>query len=468
MSDSDHWNGGDTSKSLQEMIASAFNGPPIIGIGGTTDQGLPAALHHRIPYDPSQYVYYTLDSPNRVTSKDQFTNERYALDSAKLTQAGSHFRSVSSAACRRYSDYNIEKVLNIKRVAADTGVSDPELISRVRRDVQTILSMMLCYNLYAGECVKNYKDVKDHRDELTQSDWEATISADQVNRGLTFLAARAHTKYQTNHSMGGDEAQGAVASCIRAYYSLSSPRGAKEEDRRRYQFVYKCLYWAMHPVNEPLLLCQILERHSLNEIKVHAFASPPEIFQLAEYMTIRGTITAATTHVFSVGAQAALRLRDFNLLAYLPNPSRLVTLARGFKQAQFYGAACHPAARHWGVNKVSLSQRSVQDVVADLMYAIKQLFPADTLAASPLARDDSNVNVTWKTFIDGLKAKIDESVKEMVSPETMKDVLPSLTPGTKEYAPKVLDVLLLKNAAEIIRGDGKDWTDEIVKEIQGF
>jgi hypothetical protein len=489
-----------SSESVRFLVTSAFNGPPIIGIGGSTDQGLTSDQHHAVPYAVKELAYVSVDSHTMVsrlapdggatefpdnmvapasaypwvirgTRQEEYirdTVERYTdehgdeqvrtvkaksyrlVKDAVLTAAD--FNEVPMQSTRKAVDYNVEKVLGFPALVGQFSITDADFIAHVKADVRGILAMMLTYNLYLGECrdCRRVPAYESYTGFVQSTEWDALFTADAINRALTFIAARVHTKYQTNHSMGGSVAQGAMASCIRAYYSLSRGRHEAEEDKRKYDFLYKCLYWALHPVNEAYMMVQILARHRLNGFPINRDGAAPELFTLAEHLQIRSTITAAGTHHFAAGIAGVQRLRDFGLLSFLPNPGRLVTLMSGFRQAQFYAAQCHPAANFWKVPRVTLTQRSVEDIVADIGYAIRILFPGDSLASAPAFEKEAGLSMAWKTFIDGVKSQMDKSVAETVKPETMQRVLPSLTAGSEAFAPIAIRLLLDSNLDEIM------------------
>lgn len=104
--------------------------------------------------------------------------------------------------------------------------------------------------------------------------------------------------------------------------------------------------------------------------------------------------------------------------------SRLQEVEDGLALIEVYGAALHPAARYWGLNKQSASQKSVEPLCADLGYAVKKLLKNSSLKDSPILKKQDQMNGAWKTLIDGIRIELDRGEEAIVSKNVMDIILP--------------------------------------------
>ncbi|KAI6251193.1 hypothetical protein HI914_00427 [Erysiphe necator] len=255
--------------------------------------------------------------------------------------------------------------------------------------------------------------------ELTPLDQSVYTNTVHFDRAATFIMSRVHTKYQTNHAVGGNPIQASIAATVRAYYGVSSATNRSDDAKEHLEAVVKGIYWVTHPVNEALLLPAVIRNTKIEAAYVPREGPAPQYLPSEEYFDIRANTAPAGTHHFLVAAAAIKALKPFGLLALFPEPARLQEVEDGLSLIEAYGAALHPAARYWGVNKQSASQKSVEPLCADLGYAVKKLLKNSSLKDSPILRKEDQLNGAWKTLIDGIRIELDRGKEAIVSKNVM-------------------------------------------------
>lgn len=219
--------------------------------------------------------------------------------------------------------------------------------------------------------------------DLTPLDLSIYTNTVHFDRAATFIMSRVHTKYQTNHAVGGNPIQASVAASVRAYYEVSGATSRSNDAKELLDAVVKGIYWATHPVNEALLLPSVIRNTRIDGAYVPRDGPAPQYLPTEEYFDIRANTAPAGTHHFLVAAAAIKALKPFGLLALLPEPARLQEIEDGLALIETYGAALHPAARHWGLNKQSVSQKTVEPLCADQGYAVKKTVEEQLIKGVP-------------------------------------------------------------------------------------
>jgi hypothetical protein len=97
-----------------------------------------------------------------------------------------------------------------------------------------------------------------------------------------------------------------------------------------------------------------------------------------------------------------------------------------------HGAKLHPAARFWGLDRLSANQKLVETICSDLGYAVKKLMPASSLAASPILQKEDGLDAAWKGLIDAIRAAMDERGKELLDSKVFEEIRKAIAPTSKE------------------------------------
>ncbi|KAI6245263.1 hypothetical protein HI914_06759 [Erysiphe necator] len=123
--------------------------------------------------------------------------------------------------------------------------------------------------------------------ELTPLDLSVYTNTVHFDRAATFIMSRVHTKYQTNHAVGGTAIQASIAATVRAYYGVSNATNRSNDAKELLEAVVKGIYWATHPVNEALLLPAEIRNTKIEAAYVPREGPAPQYLPSEEYFDIR-------------------------------------------------------------------------------------------------------------------------------------------------------------------------------------
>jgi hypothetical protein len=406
-----------------QKIRSLFNGPLLAGIGATTDAGLSSELYHRVPWDMSKVHTVIINE----------TRDSVRFQSKRSLQWG----SISDVEALRWAKYNVDHVYGFAQRVGEVAALSEEDRSTLRRDMVAILFVAISYNYLFHETRTATTEEKRAAASIDATDIEEFVNVTTLNRAATWIMARMHTKYQTNHVLGGSPMQASMASVARALLNLTEPR--TQDSRSRYHATSSALHWVLHPLNEQLLIPLAIHRTGMQQAEVASAGPAPEVMELDEYFEIRAYTPPASTHHFYVCAAAVRHLDPLGILQFLPQPTRLADVRTGWVMIAAHGAALHPAARFWGLNRISANQKLLEPLAADLGYAVKKIMPGSSLAASPILQKEDQLDSGWKTFVDAIRAAMDKRGEELVDASMLDDVKRAIAP-TKQDLGQMTDV----------------------------
>jgi hypothetical protein len=403
-----------------QELRKLLNGPVLAGVGATVDAGLTTDAWHVLPWDPKVKVTIGV---SEVKGKLEYTGTDY------ITPANIELKTMV-----KYARFNVDAILRIDSLNAKAASVDSSFKTALRDDLTRILALSMAYGYYSDECraATNNEKQTIEKEVVTDELVKTLFNVEGLNRAATFILARMHTKYQTNHAIGGSPMQASMASSVRAFYQVSAGTAEQAAAKEKVDYIAKCLYWALHPLNETLLIPAVIQNSRITESSVHKFGPKPTTIATEEYFNIRAHTPPAASHHFYVAAAAIKALRPMGVLNYLPNPTDVDDVLTGLEMISTYGAALHPAARFWGLDRVTCNQKLVEPICANLGYAVKKLMPASSLAASPILKKEDALHTGWKTLIDNLRAAIDERGKELLSSDVFESIQKAIAPSAAE------------------------------------
>jgi len=434
----------DPNNTASQAVEVLFNGPALAGIGATTDAGLVPSKFHVLPWDPVRKCAINIEETNGEVTYD------IVGDGCNL--------SLPVGEALAYAQYNVDHIFGIDNFLSGINAMTEVEKEILRRDMIAITFLMTAYGYYDGECRKSTEDehIAAVNVAFTEEQYGSILNTEVINRAATFILARMHTKYQTNHVLGGSPMQASMASSVRAFYSVNTSGPQDVATKAKLGAYATCLHWALHPANERLLIPAVINNSKITTAVGHY--NGPEVVALSkeEYFTIRANTPPASTHHFYVAAAAVQHLEPLGILSYLPTISQMKDIQTGWLLIESQGARLHPAARHWGLQRVTANQKIVEPVCADLGYAIKKLMPMSSLAASPILTKEDALNATWKKFIDALRAAMDQHGETMLDGKILDDIKASIMPSKRD------DRLVLSVKKLLIQkmGDDEDIRDE--------
>jgi len=401
---------------MAARISTLFNGPLLAGVGATVDAGLVRSKYHVLPWDPAKKV--TMN----ITEKD-----------GKVFLSGGGKRKAANlddAAVYRMAKFNVDTIYGIQASLDDNPNMESDEAATLRMDMIALVYLMIAYGYYGGECRAATEAERKVILGLPATDDEIdeVITLERLNRAGTFLLARMHTKYQTNHAIGGSPISASVASAVKAFYGITAAAVRQDAAKKRLKTITDVLYWAVHPANETLLIPSVIKNSQIKSTTVHAEGPRITMMDTEEYFAIRSRTPPASTHLFYVCAAAAKAIEPIGILPYMPDPSRLEEVVAGLTVIERLGAALHPAARHWGLERQTANQKIVETLAADLGYAVRKLLGITTLAASPLLSKEDGLDSGWKTFIDSLRSAMDDRGKELLEDTVMQAIKDKIAP----------------------------------------
>lgn len=421
----------------RDLIRSMFNGPALAGVGATTDAGLSTAKYHILPWDPidrTEMLHAVSGNPQRAVffAKDQDADVWTDWSAKELF---------------KYAVMNVENVLGGISFFDQYPAVDERTRTDLLADATVIIFLSLSYNYYHNECRAANKAEYEASQKVPTALMKELLTTERINRAATFIAARMHTKYQTNHVVGGTPMQASMASAAKAFYQVGV--GKSTEAIQRAKAVAAVMHWALHPLNETLLIPLVIHNSRIQRSYVHREGPEPQELALDEYFDIRANTPPSSSHHFYVCAAAVRLLEPMGVLNWLPQPSRLEDVKTGFGMIRVYGAALHPAARYWGLDRVTSNQKLVEPLCADLGYAVKKLMPASSLAASPILQKEDALDAGWKAFIGALRAALDEKGGQLIDEATMQHI-------QKAIAPAHTDSGVIREVAGLLQGAPPD------------
>jgi len=423
--------------SAKNSVEVLFNGPALAGIGATTDAGLVPSKFHVLPWDPKDRSSVDIKTKKGVLSYD--------------VKGPGHNLDLSSELALQYAFYNVDHVYAIPAyLSGINAMSDAEK-EILRRDMIAIIFLMTAYGYYDGECreASPNEDTAARAIQIDDSEAATILNVEALNRAATFILARMHTKYQTNHVLGGTPMQASMASAVRAFYSISSAGTPDNSVKARLSAYAACLHWALHPANERLLIPLVINNSQISTAYIHKNGPEVTMLEKEEYFTIRSNTPPASTHHFYVAAAAVQHLEPLGILSYMPTINQMKDIQTGWLLIEAHGARLHPAARHWGLTRITANQKIVEPVCADLGYAVRKLMPMSSLALSPILRKEDSLNATWKRFIDALRAAMDKQGEEMLDTDIFSDIKASIMPEKKDDTLiKAVKKLLIKSLGD--------------------
>jgi len=294
----------------------------------------------------------------------------------------------------------------------------------------------MAYGYYSGECraVKGDEKAAIGKVVITDEFQADVVSVTRLNRAATFILARMHTKYQTNHAIGGTPMQASMASAVRAFYNISPGSTRSAAAQAQMNCISDCIYWAVHPANETLLIPAVIQNSQIDSTVLHAEGPKPTMLAVEEYFQIRARTPPASTHHFYVAAAAIKQLEPLGILPYLPEPTRTKDIVAGLRMIEQFGARLHPAARFWKLDRLSANQKLVETICSDLGYAVRKLMPASSLALSPILIKEDGLDSAWKGLIDAIRVAMDERGKELLDSKVFEEIRKAIAPTASAIA----------------------------------
>lgn len=397
-----------------------LNGPVVAGVGATVDAGLPTDKFHVLPWDPKKRITAEI-----VEGKDGL--------SLKLDKAGKPYTGTIDDLLK-FASWNVASILNIDNVLAKAATATNDFKANLRNDMVAIVFLQLAYGYYSDECRAATSTEKKAIEalQIPEATRSEIINVNRLNRAATFILARMHTKYQTNHAIGGTPMQASIASSVRAFYGVSPSSARSPAAMALVSVIADCLYWAVHPANETLLIPAVIQNTGITRTEVHFHGPEVTFMAVEEYFAIRARTPPAATHHFYTAAAAIKLLEPIGILPYIPDPNRTKDVVAGLKMIAAFGARLHPAARYWGLDRLSANQKLVETICSDLGYAVRKLMPASSLAASPILAKEDGLDASWKGLIDALRAAMDDRGKELLDKKIFEEIKKSIAPEAKQ------------------------------------
>lgn len=443
-------------RSTYKNLLAVLNGPIVAGVGASVDPGLPRGEFHALPWNTAEKVLVKIveSSGNMPVELEADTRNKWQV--------------IDNEEVFKIAKFNVDTIFNFEEsIVSKFHIEQHHQIS-LYKDMICVLCIMISLNYHYAETREMTETEKRLTREyaITADDRDLFTNTMHFDRAATFLMSRVHTKYQTNHAVGGNPVQASIAASIRAYYGLTPGMAKTSEGQMLMAAVVRGIYWCTHPANEALLLPSVIKNTKIKGAYVPRAGPLPCYLPAEEYFDIRADTAPASTHHFLVAAAAIKAIKPFGLLRLLPEPGRLVEVEDGLKLIRDYGAALHPAARYWGLNKQAAGQKSVEPLCADLGYAVKKLLPNSSLKDSPILKKEDMLNGAWKTVIDGIRIELDKSQEMIVSSKVLQLITSRIAPKiNKEPSTERIFRLMSsstkakKSKANVVEVDSSDQDD---------
>jgi len=402
--------------SAAAQLRQLLNGPVVAGVGATVDAGLPSDKFHVLPWNPDK----------RISAK--LVETKLGINVVPDNDKGFYQGDIDEIL--KYAIWNVNNILSIDNILARAASLTEDFKTNIRADMIAILFLQMAYGYYLNECrgVKGDEQTAIESIQVPPEMKADIVSISRLNRAATFILARMHTKYQTNHAIGGTPMQASIASSVRAFYGVSPSSAKSASAQAQVQVISDCLYWAVHPANETLLIPAVIQNSKITKTPIHANGPRPEMMAVEEYFQIRARTPPASTHHFYVAAAAIKQLEPLGILQYMPEPKRTKDIVAGLRMISQFGAQLHPAARFWGLDRMGANQKLVETICADLGYAVKKLMPASSLAASPILQKEDGLDSAWKGLIDAIRAAMDDRGKELLDSKVFEEIRAAIAP----------------------------------------
>ncbi|RKF72457.1 putative effector protein [Golovinomyces cichoracearum] len=310
-----------TTLSTADQLRAMINGPIVAGVGATVDPGLVTSDHHIVPWSTERKIKVGI-MENKVDGSVDIKINR-----------GDKFMNVNPDWMPKIAMYNVDKIFGIERKLSNLKLIDDATMTNLRIDAIMIVFVNLCFGYYDTECreITEGERLAIESLEVPNDILGVATSSDKLNRAATFTFSRIHTKYQTNHAVGGNPAQGSIASSIRAFYGISSTAYRDTNRKQLIEAITKVINWATHPVHERLLLPLVIKGTGIKTANVHANGTEPNSIPLEEFFSIRSLTPPAGTHYFYVAASVVRMLSPISLMRYIPQPHRLNDMVEGLR-----------------------------------------------------------------------------------------------------------------------------------------
>lgn len=431
------------------QLRDLLNGPVVAGVGATVDAGLPSDKFHVLPWDPSKKLNLSLTE----TSKGMVLG--------KVKKPDWYQGDIKDIL--KYAVWNTNKILDINAVLSHAASASDDFTHQLRLDVIAIVFLQMAYGYYDGECRAAKGDEPKQIEALTITDeyQNEIVNMTRLNRAATFILARMHTKYQTNHALGGTPMQASMASSVRAFYQVSPSAARSVQAQSQIRAIYEAIYWAVHPANETLLIPCVIQNTQIDKCRIHMHGPEPQFLAVEEYFQIRARTPPASTHHFYVAAAAIKQLEPLGILPYLPEPTRTKDVVSGLRMIAASGAKLHPAARFWGLERLTGNQKLVETICSDLGYAVRKLMPASSLSASPILSKEDGLDSAWKGLIDAIRSAMDERGKELLDDKIFAEIRQSIAPAAaKLEGVSEIKGYLMHGKAEAIESEDEDDEDD--------
>jgi len=430
-------------------IRVVFNGPALAGIGATTDAGLVPAKYHALPWSPKDKVKVNIGE---------------GVDTLSYTYEGeAPTGQVKLAHAIKVAVHNVDNIFGWDAAIGVNNAITQDVKDIMKRDCIAIVFVMIAHGYYDKECREMTPGEKNAVASAALPDGmiDNILNTETLNRAATFILARMHTKYQTNHVLGGRPMQASMASAVRAFYGVSPGVDRDNTSKEKASAIATMLHWALHPANERLLIPAVIDGSFIDTAYAHKMGPKVTALGKEEYFSIRAKTPPASTHHYYVAASAVQHLEPLGILPYMPTVAQMKDIKTGWLLIATHGARLHPAARHWGLQRISANQKLVEPVCADLGYAIKKLMPNSSLAASPILAKEEALNSQWKAFVDAIRASMDKRGEEMLDKGIMEDIKRSILPTKGDTAEIVSVKRLMIQASTAPSADGgSDGGDE--------
>ncbi|RKF84310.1 putative effector protein, partial [Golovinomyces cichoracearum] len=229
----------------------------------TVDPGLVTNEFHVVPWSVERRV--------RVNIAENQIDGTVDIKIPRSTK----FTSMDPELLLKTAIYNVDTIFGFGRKISAITVIDENTAANLRIDAIMIVLVNLCFGYYDIEC-RQATEAEARAIATIIPTGNVLVSAsssDKLNRAATFIFARIHTNYQTNHAVGGTPAQGSVASSIRAFYGISSTSARDTNRRTIIEAITTVIYWATHPVHERLLLPLVIKATGITSAMMFSKAS---------------------------------------------------------------------------------------------------------------------------------------------------------------------------------------------------
>ncbi|KAI0999976.1 hypothetical protein K3495_g8225 [Podosphaera aphanis] len=253
----------------------------------------------------------------------------------------------------RATKYNVESIYRFDETMEKYALVDTAARQALYDDMVTIVAIMMTSGCYLEECRPMTELERSTTEHINATDDELAycITSERCRRAARFIAARVHTKYQTNYAIGKyvngmTSLQASIASAVREMYDISSMSSKTSEAKAFLEAIKSAIRWSLRPVNELWILPFVIKNSRVRKAETHACGPKPDSTILKDYFNMRPLTSSASTHKFYVAAAATKQLEPLGFLSYLPEPQQLKDVESGLAMIEIRGAALHPAVTY--------------------------------------------------------------------------------------------------------------------------